>query len=68
VGERAWGVQYHPEVTDADFAEWTRGGHASLVAEGHDPAALLASVTSASGYLDTVAAAHAGGFGAVPAR
>jgi len=68
VGERAWGVQYHPEVTDDDFAEWTRGGHASLVAEGHDPAALLASVTSASGYLDTVAAAHAGGFATIPAR
>jgi GMP synthase-like glutamine amidotransferase len=68
VGERAWGVQYHPEVTDDDFAEWTRGGHASLVAEGHDPSAVLASVTSASGYLDTVAAAHADGFGTIPAR
>ena len=68
VGERAWGVQYHPEVTDADFAEWTKGGYASLVAEGYDPAALLVSVTSASGYLDTVAAAHAEGFGTIPVR
>jgi GMP synthase-like glutamine amidotransferase len=65
VGERAWGVQYHPEVTDDDFAAWTAGGHASLVAEGHDPAALLASVTAASAYLDTLAAGHGSRFGAI---
>jgi GMP synthase (glutamine-hydrolysing) len=65
VGERAWGVQYHPEVTDEDFEAWTAGGHASLVAEGHDPAALLASVTSASAYLDALAAGHGRGFGAI---
>jgi GMP synthase (glutamine-hydrolysing) len=62
VGESAWGVQYHPEVSDDDFATWTVGGHASLVAEGLDPAALLASVTSASAYLDTLAAGHGDGF------
>lgn len=65
VGERAWGVQYHPEVTDDDFAAWTAGGRASLIAEGHDPAALLASVTSASAYLDALAAGHGRGFGAI---
>ena len=65
IGERAWGVQYHPEVTGEDFAAWTEGGHASLVAAGHDPAALRASVTSADRYLDTVAAAHGDGFGTI---
>lgn len=68
VGERAWGVQYHPEVTDHDFADWTRLGATALVAEGHDPAGLRESVTSASGYLDTVAAAHAGSFGTIQGR
>jgi GMP synthase (glutamine-hydrolysing) len=65
VGERAWGVQYHPEVTDEDFAAWTAGGRTSLIAEGHDPAGLLASVTSASPYLDALAAGHGRGFGAI---
>jgi GMP synthase (glutamine-hydrolysing) len=65
VGERAWGVQYHPEVTDEDFAAWTAGGRTSLIAEGHDPAELLASVTSASPYLDALAAGHGRGFGAI---
>jgi GMP synthase-like glutamine amidotransferase len=62
VGETAWGVQYHPEVTDDDFAAWTDSGRASLVAAGHDPAALLGSVTSRSAYLDLLAAGHGDGF------
>jgi GMP synthase-like glutamine amidotransferase len=65
VGERAWGVQYHPEVTDDDFTAWTTGGRASLIAEGRDPDALAASVTSASAYLDRLAAGHGGRFGSL---
>jgi GMP synthase (glutamine-hydrolysing) len=65
VGERAWGVQYHPEVTDDDFATWTAGGRTSLIAEGLDPDALLASVTSRSAYLDGLARTHGDGFGSM---
>jgi GMP synthase-like glutamine amidotransferase len=65
VGDRAWGVQYHPEVTDEDFARWTAGGHASLVAEGHDPDALLESVTSRTAYLDRIARTHGARFGSI---
>jgi hypothetical protein len=52
-------------VTDDDFTAWTAGGRASLIAEGRDPDALAASVTSASAYLDRLAAGHGGRFGSL---
>jgi GMP synthase (glutamine-hydrolysing) len=40
----AWGVQFHPEVTEADFASWLDDWHEDpgAVATGLDPAAIRA--------------------------
>lgn len=62
VGDRAWGVQYHPEVTGEDFAAWTESTHTALVALGFDPAGLRRQVSSHAAHLDAVAAAHGGAF------
>lgn len=44
IGERAWGVQFHPEF-DADITRaYIRQREATLVSEGDDPAALLSDV------------------------
>jgi GMP synthase (glutamine-hydrolysing) len=44
VGERAWGVQGHPEVTAAIAAEWAREDSTMLAAAGWAPAELVAEV------------------------
>ena len=44
VGERAWGVQFHPEI-DADVSRWYVEGRAEIIrGEGLDPDALAAAV------------------------
>jgi GMP synthase (glutamine-hydrolysing) len=44
IGERAWGVQFHPEF-DADITRaYIREREATLQSEGDDPTALLAAV------------------------
>lgn len=44
VGERAWGVQFHPEI-DADVSRWYVEGRAEIIRdEGLDPDALAAAV------------------------
>ncbi len=44
VGERAWGVQFHPEI-DADVSRWYVEGRAELIRdEGLDPDALVAGI------------------------
>lgn len=65
VGPAAWGVQYHPEVTEADFTAWTRIGHDSLRAAGFDPDALAAAVRAESAHLEALATAHAAAFAEV---
>ena len=42
VGERAWAVQFHPEVLRADLDSWNRAGAASLAERGTTPEAVLA--------------------------
>lgn len=42
LGERAWGVQFHPEVRRADLDTWNRAGAAALRARGTTPEAVLA--------------------------
>jgi GMP synthase (glutamine-hydrolysing) len=43
VGERAWGVQFHPEFDAAIVRAYIRERHEELVAQGKDPHALAAS-------------------------
>jgi GMP synthase (glutamine-hydrolysing) len=59
VGVSAWGVQYHPEVTTADFELWVRAGTDGLRAEDLDPERLEGAVQEATDALDRVARAHA---------
>jgi GMP synthase (glutamine-hydrolysing) len=40
-GERAWGLQFHPEFSAGVMAGYIRGRRERLLAEGLDPAALL---------------------------
>jgi GMP synthase - Glutamine amidotransferase domain len=44
VGDRAWGVQGHPEVTAQIAAEWAREDRPLLVAAGRHPDELVAEV------------------------
>jgi GMP synthase (glutamine-hydrolysing) len=44
VGERAWGVQFHPEITAPIMRGYVRARTAALQAEGHDPEAVHAGV------------------------
>lgn len=65
LGERAWGVQYHPEVTRQDWAAWVAGGSAGLVDAGVEPASVADAVDRADPDLETVAVAHARAFAAL---
>jgi GMP synthase (glutamine-hydrolysing) len=46
-GERAWGVQFHPEASPEIFASWTQGKPASCWPEGVDIDQVTAEVRSA---------------------
>jgi GMP synthase-like glutamine amidotransferase len=65
LGSRAWGLQYHPEVTLADFAEWMRTGHGVVRAHGLEPETVLAALTDADAELDRLASSHARAFAAL---
>lgn len=62
LGATAWGVQYHPEVTAADFAGWMREDADAVVAAGLDPDEVARAVQGADALLDELAAAHAAAF------
>jgi GMP synthase (glutamine-hydrolysing) len=47
-GERAWGVQFHPEFDEQVMSEYVSTRRELLAQEGHDPAAMLAAVRSAA--------------------
>ena len=64
VGSRAWGLQYHPEVSDVDFAFWVNSSVPALTAGGHDPERLLTQVGAASEELQRVADSHGASFAA----
>jgi GMP synthase (glutamine-hydrolysing) len=51
VGDAAWGVQGHPEVTADIAAAWARQDSPLLVAAGRDPASLVAEVRAAESDL-----------------
>ena len=65
LGDRAWGVQYHPEVSRADWAGWVSGGSGSLVDAGVDPASVADVVAREDADLEAVAVAHARAFAGV---
>ena len=46
-GERAWGVQFHPEFDEQVMTEYIETRSALLAEEGRDAAAMLASVAAA---------------------
>ncbi len=48
VGECAWGVQGHPEVTARIAADWAREDSPLLLAAGREPAGLVAEVEAAT--------------------
>jgi GMP synthase (glutamine-hydrolysing) len=62
LGQVAWGVQYHPEVTADDFAGWMREDADVVAAAGLDPVEAAATVRDAEPLLDELAAAHAAAF------
>ncbi len=46
-GERAWGVQFHPEFDERVMAEYVETRAQLLAEEGRDPAAMVASINAA---------------------
>ena len=65
VGKTSWGVQFHPEATPAQFADWARDDAESLRAAGLDPDRLIEEVLAAGGPLADTRDAIAHGFRAV---
>jgi GMP synthase (glutamine-hydrolysing) len=59
VGENAWAVQYHPEVSDAGFQAWVRNGGRP------DPEAVMSAVRVHEPTQRRVAVAHAAAFDGV---
>jgi GMP synthase (glutamine-hydrolysing) len=47
-GERAWGVQFHPEFDEQVMAEYVQTRARLLTEEGRDPAALLEAIAPAA--------------------
>lgn len=65
LGERAWGLQYHPEVTVEDWQDWMDGGHGAVRTEGLQPDDVNAAMTAAEPHLADLAVVHARAFGAL---
>jgi GMP synthase (glutamine-hydrolysing) len=62
LGDVAWAVQYHPEVTADDFEGWMREDAEAVAAVGRDAADLVREVRAADAELDELARAHAEAF------
>jgi GMP synthase-like glutamine amidotransferase len=65
LGERAWGLQYHPEVTGPDFALWLRDGHGSVQDAGLHAEQVAADYVVAEPRLAALADLHAAAIAAV---
>jgi GMP synthase (glutamine-hydrolysing) len=65
LGEVAWGVQYHPEVTVADWQDWMDDWHGSVTDTGLDPVAVAARMAAAQPQLGRLARSHADAFAQV---
>jgi len=65
VGRRAWGLQYHPEVSAADFAGWVHGDLDAVTAAGLRAPDVLTAYAAAEPHLADLATAHAEAFAAI---
>jgi GMP synthase (glutamine-hydrolysing) len=59
IGNCAWGLQYHPEVTAADYITWLRDGHSTVAASGLHAPELADRYTAFEAHFATLAQAHA---------
>jgi len=62
LGDVAWAVQYHPEVTADDFEGWMREDADAVAAVGRDAADVVREVRAADAELEELARAHAEAF------
>jgi GMP synthase-like glutamine amidotransferase len=62
LGEAAWAVQYHPEVTADDFEGWMREDAEVVAAVGKNAEDVVREVRAAEAELDGLARAHAEAF------
>jgi GMP synthase (glutamine-hydrolysing) len=65
VGDAAWGLQYHPEVTSEDLADWMRHHTDVLARRGTSAAAVMAAFDAVQDELLALAAAHGAAFASV---
>ncbi|MFN8078888.1 MAG: type 1 glutamine amidotransferase [Kineosporiaceae bacterium] len=65
LGSAAWGLQYHPEVSVEDWADWMEGFHGALHPEGLDREQVQQAMTAAEDYFVALAQVHAAAFAAV---
>lgn len=65
LGEAAWGLQYHPEVTSHGFALWLVDGAEAVTLAGEDPMVVGRRVCEADARLEVLATAHALAFAAI---
>ena len=65
LGERAWGLQYHPEVSVEDWAEWMADYHGALHPEGLHRDEIDAGLAGAQEHLVRLATVHAEAFAAL---
>lgn len=62
VGGRAWGIQYHPEVTREAYSVWMESDAAELARIGRTPADVVAQFDAWDAELVAAAARHAAAF------
>lgn len=62
LGGCAWGLQYHPEVSAADWDEWMTDYHGALHPEGLHPGEVTAAMSAAEAHLAVLAEAHVEAF------
>ncbi len=65
VGPAAWGLQYHPEVTQEGLIGWLRAWPEQATAAGVDVPALATQILTGEPGMAAVAAAHAASFAAL---
>jgi GMP synthase-like glutamine amidotransferase len=68
LGDHAWGLQYHPEVTAEDFDDWLAGGHGALRTAGLEPDEVRSALAAARSSQQRVARAHADAFAGLVAE
>ncbi|MBK6872335.1 MAG: type 1 glutamine amidotransferase [Kineosporiaceae bacterium] len=62
LGSAAWGLQYHPEVSVEDWADWMVDFHGALHPEGLHPEEVQREMSAAEDHFVTLAEVHAAAF------